>query len=300
MSYTAVNRGQHKLHVQIGDKEMNGSPFTITTYPEPNQMLHPIRIVTDLNGPYGIACNSGNHIIVSERVGHKLSILHGRTGHKVNTIGARGNGPTQMQYPKGVATDNYDNIYVSSQHKLQKFNESGQLVKYIGQRGSNKGDFDDPRGVTIFKMQVHVCDSKNHRIQVFDLDLNFVRSIESPEIITPLEVKFDPVGNMYLVVSGSGKVQVMDSRGTLLNVFGEEGEGKLLRPSSLHIVDKYVYVSDVKKHCILVYDTAGKFVTSLGKQCENDENFCSPYCITSTNDGFIHICDSWKNRIQTF
>ena len=58
----------------------------------------------------------------------------------------------------GIAIDDADNIYVSSDHKLQKFTSSGEL------RGSKEFNFNDPCGVT----KVYVCDRDNHRIQVFD------------------------------------------------------------------------------------------------------------------------------------
>ena len=35
VSYTPVSRGRHKLHVQVNDKEINGSPFTVTVYADP-------------------------------------------------------------------------------------------------------------------------------------------------------------------------------------------------------------------------------------------------------------------------
>ena len=49
----------------------------------------------------------------------------------------------------------------------------------------------------------YVGDRNNHRIQVFDLDLNFVRSIGSRgkgrgELNAPYDVKFDTAGNMYV------------------------------------------------------------------------------------------------------
>ncbi|CAI8027771.1 Calcium/calmodulin-regulated receptor-like kinase 2, partial [Geodia barretti] len=37
VSYTPVSRGQHKLHVQVNDREINGSPFTVTVYLDPRQ-----------------------------------------------------------------------------------------------------------------------------------------------------------------------------------------------------------------------------------------------------------------------
>ena len=307
VSYTAVSRGQHKLHVQVNDREINGSPFTVTVYPDPTQLGHPVRVVTGLNRPYGIAFNKCGEMIVSECLGHRVSIFDIR-GQKIRTFGSRGDSPNQMVNPAGIAIDDTDNIYVSSDHKLQKFTSSGELIKCVGQRGRKEGEFDDPLGVTLYDNEVYVCDRDNHRIQVFDLDLNFVRSIGSRgngrgEFNKPLDVKFDTAGNMYIAEYGKwggGRVQVMDSSGHFIRSFGQKGEGKLRGPSGLHIADKYVYVSDVRVHCIVVYETSGQFVTSFGRCGQKEGEFRGPYCITSCADGFIHVCDWLNDRVQIF
>ncbi|CAI8027779.1 E3 ubiquitin-protein ligase TRIM71 [Geodia barretti] len=202
VSYTPVSRGQHKLHVQVNDREINGSPFTVTVYPDPRQLGHPVRTVTGLARPYGIAFNSHQEMIVSECLGHGVSIFDIR-GQKIRTFGSCGDSPDQMEYPAGIATDDTDNIYVCSQHKLQKFTSSGELIICIGRRGSKEGEFYEPCGVTLYDNQVYVCDRDNHRIQVFDLDLNFVQSIGShgkgrSQFNAPHDVKFDTAGNMYV------------------------------------------------------------------------------------------------------
>ena len=110
VSYTAVSRGQHKLHVQVNDREINGSPFTITVYLDPTQLGRPLRIVTDLNKPRGIAYNSRGEMIVSEWDGDRVSIIDNR-GKKIRTFGSRGDSPDQMIYPRGIAIDDIDNIY---------------------------------------------------------------------------------------------------------------------------------------------------------------------------------------------
>ena len=260
-----------------------------------------MRTVTDLRGPYGIAFNSHQEMIVSECYGHRLSISDIR-GQKIRTFGSHGDSPDQMKEPAGIATDDTDNIYVSSFHKLQKFTSSGELIKCIGKKGRKKGEFDDPRGVTLYDNQVYVCDRDNHRIQVFDLDLNFVRSIGShgKGSNIPRDVKFDTAGNMYVAEYGNGRVQVLDTSGQFIRAFGQEGEGKLIRPSGLHIVDKYVYVSDYSGDCIVVYETSGQFVTSFGRPGQNEGEFRWPFCITSCTDGFIYVCDHGNNRVQIF
>ena len=294
VTYTPVSRGRHKLHVQVNDKEINGSPFTVTVYPDPKQLGHPVRTVTGLVRPCGIAFNNREEMIVSEWGAHRLSILDTR-GQKIRTFGSCGDSPHQMIRPAGIATDDSGNIYVSSEHKLQKFTSTGELIKCVGREGGKEGEFDYPRGLTLRDHLVYVSDRNNNRIQVFDLDLNFVRSIGSRgsgrgEFDQPYDVKFDTAGNMYVADGGNGRVQVMDSSGRFIQEFGL---GKLSRPSGLLIADKYVYVSDVSGSCILVYETSGQYVTSFGRYGQNEGAFSCPFCITSCVDGFIHVCDYW-------
>ena len=260
-----------------------------------------MRTVTELIRPYCIAFNSHQEMIVSECGGHRLSIFDIR-GQKIRTFGSRGDSPDQMIRPAGIATDDTDNTYVSSEHKLQKFTSSGELIKCIGWKGRKEGEFNDPCGVTLYDNQVYVCDNNNDRIQVFDLDLNFVRSIGSHgkgrgEFGSPQDVQFDTAGNMYVAELDNGRVQVMDTSGQFIRSFGQEGERV---PSGLYIVDKYVYVSDFSGHCIVVYETSGQFVTSFGRFGRNEGEFNCPFCITSCADGFIHVCDSGNNRVQIF
>ena len=113
VTYTPVSRGRHKLHVQVNDKEINGSPFTVTVYPDPKQLRHPVRTVTGLDWPYGIAFNNREEMIVSEWGADRLSILDTR-GQKIRTFGSYGDSPHQMMRPAGIATDDSGNIYVSS------------------------------------------------------------------------------------------------------------------------------------------------------------------------------------------
>ena len=303
VSYTAVSRGQHKLHVQVNNREINGSPFTMTVYPDPSQLGRPVRVVTDLEGPYGIAFNSRGEMIISEWGGHQISIFDIR-GKKIRTFGSHGDGPEQMKCPQGIAIDNADNIYVSSNHKLQKFTSSGELIKCVGQEGSKEGEFNVPRGVTLYDNQVYICDSNNHRIQVFDLDLNFIRfgsyGKGRGEFNAPRDVKFDSAGLMYVAEYRNKRVHVMDINGRFIRAFGQEGKGKLRVPSALHIIDNIVYVSDFMADCIVVYETSGQFVTSFGRYGHREGEFNCPRYITSCADGFIHVCDFWNNRVQIF
>ncbi|CAI8022448.1 E3 ubiquitin-protein ligase TRIM71 [Geodia barretti] len=301
--YTAVSQGQHKLHVCINDREIKGSPFTLTAYIDPTQLERPVTVVNNLSGPCGIAFNSRDEMIVSECSAHRLSIFDSR-GKPITTFGSHGERPDDMIAPAGIALDDADNIYVSSEHKLQKFTSSGELIKCIGRKGNKEGEFDDPRGVTVYNSHAYVCDRNNHRIQVFDVDISFVRSIgsygkQTRQFNAPLDVQFDATGNMYVSELGNKRVQVFDGIGRAIRIIGQEGV-KLRAPSGLHVADKYVYVSDSSSHWIVVYETNGQFVTSFGSYGLGDGYFDSPYGITSCLNGHIYVCDCDNDRVQIF
>ena len=289
MSYRGVSQGVQKLYIPGSDGESRNIlhvlcireyghsqyPFTMTLYRDPTQLAHPVREVTDLDKPYGIAFNSHGEMIVSERGSHQITTLDIR-GQRI-PFGSYGDSPEQMKYPSGIAIDDMDNIYVTSHHKLQKFTSSGELIKFVAQRGSKEGDSNVPRGVTLYNNKVYVCDRDNHRIQVFDLDLNFIRPIGSRgkgrgEFEEPVDVKFDTAGHMYVAEFDNNRVQVVDKNGQFIRFLGENDR---CRPSGLHIVDKYVYVSDYRGACIVVYETSGhdQFATSFGGRGPNKGKF---------------------------
>ena len=294
VSYTAVRRGLYHLH--IGDtslKSIEGSPFTITVYPDPTQIGFPISTVSDITTPYGVAINSHDEILVTEWASHQVSVLDPR-GKNLQTFGSHGGRPEQMVYPRGVAVNSADAVYVTSEHKLQKFSRDGELIKYVGQRGTGKTEFKYLRGITIHNDLVYVCDRDNHCIQVFDLDLNLIGSKEN--IHTPCDVAFDFAGNMYVALFSQRKVAVMDSDGHYIREITHE---KLGAPSGVHIVGRYMYVSDYGYSCIAVFETSGQFVSSFGKLGNGKGEFRRPHCI-SCNNGFIYVCDFDNNRIQIF
>ena len=328
VSYTGVSPGlqrlygrgsdvnNHILHVlRMREYAHSQYPFTMTACSDPTQLSRSVRVITDLNGPYGIAFNSRGEMIVSEYWGEQISVFNIR-GERIRTIRSR-----YPMNPRNIAIDDMDNIYVSSDGQLQKFTSSGELTECVRKIGSNEVEF-DPRGVTLHNNYVYVCDSDNHCIRVFDLDLNFIKTIGphskgNGEFNTPEDIKFDTNGDMYVTqmvtrpdLYKSG-VQVLDSNGHFIRVFGEERRISYTL-AHLHIIDKYVYASFVSKSslprsdvdfyvindfysCIVVYKTSGEFVSSFGDVDYEEEEFRHPASIASCPNGFVYVCDLYND-----
>ena len=269
----------------------------MTVYPDPTQLAQPVNVVTGLNHPYGIALNSRGKMIVTQR-NDKQCLM----SIEEQSIREYGDNPEKMSLPKGIAIDDKDNIYVSSDHKLHKFSSTGKQIKSVGQRGSEEGDFNDPRGVAVHNDCVYVCDRENHRIQIFDLDLNFKRSIGSKgrgegEFDAPKDIKLDNDGNMYIAEWNNARVQVLDSSGQFVRMFDEEN---VHHPTALHIIDKHVYVSNIGGDNIVVYDTSGQYIASFGGSGREKGKLMGPRSITSCANGYIYVCDGSNDRIQIF
>ena len=69
----------------------------MTVYPDPTQLAHPVRVVTDLKEPYGIAVNSCGETIVSKNLGYQMAIFD-ITGQRIQTFGSRDDSQKQIWY----------------------------------------------------------------------------------------------------------------------------------------------------------------------------------------------------------
>ena len=253
------------------------------------------KVVAILSRPYGVAFDKSGKLVVSGWEGNAVYIFDDKYNKRAIIHG--------KEQPAGLALDNDGNIYVSSKHSLHKLTISGQLVS-VGTEGKGDGEFGDPRGITVFEDQLYVCDRNNHRIQVFDLDLNFVTSIgekgeEIGQIDAPYDVQFDTKGTMYVVELGNRRVQAFYKDGKSI-AFGQERKGHIGLPTALHIVNSKVYVSDFADDKIVVYTTSGQFAGIVGSHGQGVGQLHSPYCMTSRNDKLLYVCDSANGRVQTF
>ena len=66
----------------------------------------------------------------------------------------------------------------TDQDGVVKMDKNGTIIESVGRFGNIRGQFSYPNGIRQSKeKEIYVCDSYNHRIQVFDEDLNFIRII---------------------------------------------------------------------------------------------------------------------------
>jgi hypothetical protein len=121
--------------------------------------------------------------------------------------------------PTDVAFDSQDNIFVADGYtnsRVVKLSKDGTWIKDIGTRGSGMNQFNTVHAIASdVKNNIYVADRGNRRIQVYDADLNFIKSITSAA--APWSVCTTPGPTQYLYSGdGNGKIYKMDLDGNLL------------------------------------------------------------------------------------
>ena len=85
ITFTPRIRGRHDLTVTVNGKGIAGSPFRVFVKIHPTQLGQPVRTITGLNYPWGIAINNKQQLMVAECDGKKITIME-RDGKRVQTI----------------------------------------------------------------------------------------------------------------------------------------------------------------------------------------------------------------------
>ena len=294
--------------VQLGGVDIPDSPFTLPVIPTPEMRGEPVNIITGLNRPFGIALSQYGDIVVAERDAHCITKLN-KAGKKVMSFGTKGTNEGQVTLPGGVAITNDGCLLVTDNHRVQKLTNNGVCVKSIGssKSGSGRLKFNTPVGITVHPTtgQIFVADGNNNRIQVFNNDLTFSRTIAptgNKQFNAPCDVALDNDGYMYVAEIKNHCITKLTTKGEYIKRFGSEGTapGQLYCPSSLTVSNNLVYVTEYDNNRVSIFNTTGTFLHCFGKTgCKTGE-LHRPQGITIDTLGHLYVCDFFNNRIVVY
>ena len=113
--------GTHTVKVQVYDVELEDTSLFIPFNPYLDNIT-PVRTITELNLPWGVAVSDDGHVIVTEHYRNCVAILDSE-GKKVKSFG--GKGGLKFSFPRGVAITPDNFILVSDNHRIQKISMDG-------------------------------------------------------------------------------------------------------------------------------------------------------------------------------
>lgn len=277
------------------------------------QFLRPHDLEFDKNDRY---------LYAVDRDGNRVQVFD-KNGKFLFKFGEKGQGNGQFLVPYGLDVDVRGNVWVADRgnHRIQEFDSKGNFILKFGNTdghaSSAPGKFDNPRHVEVDKALkfVYVADSKNNRIQQFDINGTFVKVIgqygnKPGEFNLPTTIEMDSSGNFFVNERGNERIQKFDSKWNPIIAWGSKGSGNNQFCHMEHLaLDKFdnVYVTDPQsdRGCsmeprVLKFNNNGTFVTKFGSSGTEPGQFGDPEHLTIDNKGNVYVSDRKNNNIQVF
>jgi tripartite motif-containing protein 71 len=273
--------------------------------------------------PHDLEFDSNNNLLYAvDRDGNRIQVFY-KNGTFQFTFGQKGNADGEFLVPYGLDVDHAGNVWVADRgnHRIQKFDSQGNFILKFGNNdgspSSEPGKFDNPRHVEVDRQlkYVYVADSKNNRIQQFDINGTFVRAIGESgdklgEFNLPTTIEQDSKGNFFVNERGNERVQKFDSNWNPILMWGSKGSNNNQFCHMEHIaLDKHdnVYVTDPQSDpgCsmqprVLKFDSEGDFITEFGSLGNGQGQFRDPEHLAIDHDGNVYVSDRKNNDIQKF
>lgn len=188
---------------------------------------------------------------------------------------------------------------------------SYRLVASWGNEGTAPGEFEDPIGIAVAQGKVFVSDARNHRIQVFDRNGQFLSVIGHPGtglggLGRPMNIAVSN-GKLYVADYWNDDIAVFSMNGIPLQVIGRSGvgPGEFKAPSGVAVLpDGDLVVADFYNQRVQELHSDGTFVRQWGetgkKGYVRSGTFNYPTDVAADARGNIYIVDGYNDRIQVF
>ncbi len=184
-----------------------------------------------LNSAHGLWIDDRNFIYCTDHTSHSVFVFNS-SGELVRTFGTPNepgapNNPFNQPTDSTTLTPRVDSsaeslVFVSDGYgnrRVHKFSQSGRLLRSWGTEGSGPGQFRLPHCVRVDRFQrVWVCDRENDRIQIFDIDGDYLE--ERKGLKRPCSLFIDPKTDVVYVAELERRVSIWTLDGALITHWG--------------------------------------------------------------------------------
>jgi DNA-binding beta-propeller fold protein YncE len=213
--------------------------------------------------PAGIAPGmAGETYVADAELGFVVRL--DRNGKDIGTIGKG-----EFKRPVGLAFDAASRqLYVADTraHVIKVFDIEGRLLRTMGKRGEQPGEFNFPTYIALAKGELYVADTMNARVQVLDAATGAIklvigkRGVNVGNLVRPKGVSVDSEGNVYVVESYYDHLLVYNKQGEFLMPIGGTGQnvGNFYLPSGVWVdAQNRVFVADMFNGRISIFQFLG-------------------------------------------
>ena len=172
-------------------------------------------------------------------------------------------------------------VYIvdTGNNKVKVYSPAGDSIREIGGYGWGQLEFDRPYDIALGTgLNFYVADYGNHRVQLFDKDLDYISTLytrESEELSQrfgyPAGVALSRLGDLFLLDGENTRVVKVNTFSVIERTFGgiDAGKGRLRNPRKVRVTNKeLVCVLDERR--VVVFDNFGNYVRTIGQGILSD------------------------------
>jgi len=181
-----------------------------------------VAVAQPLQRPAGLAYDPGRErLYVADSAAHTIWIFTA-DGTLAGSIGHRGTGPGEFNFPTHLTLDRDGTLYVTDAlgFRIQMFHADGRVAGQWGRHGDSSGELASPKGIAVdAEGHLYVADALFDTIQIFDqagrLLLNFGQHGEGPgEFWLPNGLFIDAQQRIYVADAYNRRIQLFEYLGT--------------------------------------------------------------------------------------
>jgi sugar lactone lactonase YvrE len=219
--------------------------------------------------------------------------------------------------PMQSAVDHQGTLWVVDEfeHLIHRIGPDNQSPATLGGQGSAEGQFRYPRGIAVSPDgEIFIVDAWNHRLQIFDTEGHYLRSIGSLYIATeeekytpkkfggfnePDSLCFDSRGRLLVTDSGNSRVVVLERDGSFIDCWGRRGREleEFEFPKGLAVDSETMFVADWGNHRIQTFSLDGEFLQAIEL---NNKSRAYPRGLAVDGEGLIFVTDEINHDLLVF
>lgn len=167
--------------------------------------------------PVDIVCDTPRHRIYI--VDSKLSqvFAYSEMGDSLFTVGMRGEGDGDFNFPQSAAVDASGNLYVVDgfNFRVEIFDSTGKYIRKFGKQGDVFGTFSRPKGIALDSYgNIYVLDAMHQNFQIFSNEGEMLMYVGK---YSPLNDGFE--NPISIAIDGHNMIYVTDNLNARVQVF---------------------------------------------------------------------------------
>ena len=215
----------------------------------------------EFRNPGGISIdNITNEVFIADSTNSRIQVLT-TEGEYLRSFGT-----DHLKEPHGIFVSQ-DGVFVTDRATecLLRFSLAGQFINKTGSRGTTPGCFNAITGLCYETGLVYVCDFNVQRIQIFDLNLKFVKQFGYGEIKSPTDIAIY-LDTLHILSTEQNTIYCYNRDGTYLKKIELTGQQQQMTAALFFTTDKKgnFIITDSSSNEIRIFSPNGVLKHILG------------------------------------